>query len=142
MIYTYLTETAMELAYEAYKDKYDFNGVPLVFTYYEIATNMNNEDTTVVALIYGAIKNSGFTLDDLYELNFTKDQIEAVKILNNYYNKSDSKYIEDIKNNKIARKVKIEELEHASEPTRYPNMTELDRERIARYRQIKNYLYN
>lgn len=140
MIYTTLTETAMVIAYHAYENLIDFAEVPLIFTYYEIASNMDSEDEVVVALVYDTIKKNILSYDDLEELGVTSNQIKAIKILNNYQRKNENEALEEIKKNKIARKVKLAELNHALNLSRYPMLKPEDKERLARLKQIRNYL--
>jgi hypothetical protein len=44
-------------------------------------------------------------------------------------------YVRRLKDNPIAAKVKMADLQHNSTAGRIPNMTERDRERLAKYRQ-------
>lgn len=134
MIYTPLTKKALIIAYEAHKDQFDKSGIPYVFHPVHLAEQMNDEYTTCVALLHDVVEDSKYTLQDLIDQGFPNEVIDAVKVLTHNKNIPYIDYIDSIKSNPIARKVKIEDLKHNSDITRLNQITEKDLERIEKYK--------
>lgn len=134
MIYTTLTKKALIIAYEAHKDQFDKSGIPYVFHPVHLAEQMNDEYTTCVALLHDVVEDSKYTLQDLIDQGFPNEVIDAVKVLTHNKNIPYLDYIDSIKSNPIARKVKIEDLKHNSDITRLNQITEKDLERIEKYK--------
>ena len=65
MLYTPATKKAMKLCFEAHKDQVDKSGVPYVFHPFHLAEQMQDEQTTVAALLHDVAEDSGYTLEDL-----------------------------------------------------------------------------
>lgn len=95
---------------------------------------MNDEYTTWVALLHDVVEDSIYTLQDLIDQGFPNEVIDAVKVLTHNKNIPYLDYIDSIKSNPIARKVKIEDLKHNSDITRLNQITEKDLERIEKYK--------
>ena len=52
MIYSPLVYKAMKIAYEAHHDVYDKNGAPYIFHPFTVASSMDDETSTCVALLH------------------------------------------------------------------------------------------
>lgn len=136
MIYTYKTRKAMRLCYRAHEGQEDKSGVPYVFHPLHVAEQMDDEDSTVVALLHDVVEDSDLTLADLEKKKFGAPVIEALRLLT--YDKSVPylDYIRTLKDNPITRKVKLADLEHNSDTSRIPwELTVEDLERLEKYRR-------
>ena len=58
MIYTFLTKKAMKLAYAAHHGQTDKSGVPYIFHPIHLAEQMEDEATTIAALLHDLIEDS------------------------------------------------------------------------------------
>ena len=134
MIYTPLTRKAIHIAYDAHKDTLDDFGIPYVFHPYHLAESMDDEYSTCTALLHDVVEDTNVTFDEL-EKNFSPEVIEGLKLLTHDKNVDYLEYIRKIKNNPIARKVKLADLYHNSDPTRMENPTPKDLERKEKYRK-------
>ena len=65
MLYTPLTKKAIKLAYIAHKDQYDKAGLPYITHPLHLAEYMDDEYTTVTALLHDVVEDTDITLDDL-----------------------------------------------------------------------------
>ena len=81
MLYTPATKKAMKLCFEAHKDQVDKNGVPYVFHPFHLAEQMQDEQTTVAALLHDVAEDSGYTLEDLAAMGFDEAVINALRLL-------------------------------------------------------------
>ena len=63
MIYTPLTNRAMQIAYEAHHGQVDKCGMPYIFHPFHLAEQMEDEVTTVVALLHDVMEDTDYTAD-------------------------------------------------------------------------------
>ena len=118
MIYTEQTKKAMKLCFEAHKDQVDKSGIPYVFHPYHLAEQMTDEDTTVVALLHDVVEDTDYTLEDLEKLGFFPQVIEAVALLTHEEGVPYLEYVARIKDNPVAKAVKLADIEHNSDANR------------------------
>ena len=134
MIYTPETKKAMKLCFEAHKDKTDQSNLPYVFHPFHVAEQMTDEKTTIVALLHDVIEDTSYTLQDLQELGFDQDVLEALALLTHDKNVPYMEYVAKIKPNPIARAVKLADLRHNSDLTRMDEITEAALKRVEKYK--------
>ena len=122
MLYTDLTKRAMMIAYRQHSCQTDKAGLPYIFHPYHLAELMGDDEYAIcVALLHDVVEDTDMTLKDLEYQGFPAEVIVALKCLTHedgvpYL----GAYIETIKANPLARKVKLADLCHASDPTRLP----------------------
>ena len=121
MIYSKDVNKALKLMYEKHKDQVDKQGIPYVFHPFIVANNMETEEETIVALLHDIVEDTDMTLDDLQKLGFSDTVIEAIDTLTHKDNEEYSDYIKRISKNKLATKVKIADLHHNMDITRFTN---------------------
>ena len=133
MIYTPMTKKALKLCFEAHKDQLDKSGLPYVFHPFHLAEEMKDEDTTVVALLHDVVEDSDLTPDDLKAHGFSEKVIEAVALMTHDPATPYMDYVAKIKENPIAKAVKLADLRHNSDMTRLEAPTEWDIRRAEKY---------
>lgn len=133
MFYTALTKQALKLAYDAHKGQTDKSGLPYVFHPFYLACKMDDEYSICVALLHDVIEDSIYTFNDLYNLGFPNEIIDAVRVLTHKKDVSYIDYINEIKKNPLASKVKIEDLKHNSDLSRLNDVTSDDLKRLSKY---------
>ena len=134
MIYTPLTKKAIKLTYEAHKDQYDKSGLPYITHPLHLAEYMDDEYTTVTALLHDVVEDTDITLDDLAK-EFPEEVIEAIKLLTHQKDIPYMDYVAKIKTNSIAKTVKIADLGHNSNLARLNHITDKDLDRIIKYQK-------
>ena len=127
MIYTPLTCEAMKIAYRAHHGQFDKSGIPYIFHPIHLAEQMPDELTTCVALLHDIVEDTNLTLDDLKTV-FPEPVTEAVALMTHQPEVPYPEYILAIKENPIARVVKIADLTHNSDATRLAGIA-IDREK-------------
>ena len=133
MIYTKLTKKALRLCFEAHKAQVDKSGLPYVFHPFHLAEQMTDEDTTVVALLHDVVEDSPYTLDDLRDMGFPERVVAAIGLMTHDDRIPYMDYVAAIRENPIARVVKLADLRHNSDITRLDSVTEWDLARIEKY---------
>ncbi|MBO6092698.1 MAG: HD domain-containing protein [Oscillospiraceae bacterium] len=142
MIYTDRTKKAMKLCYEAHKDQVDKTGVPYVFHPFHVAEQMTDEATTIVALLHDVVEDTDYTLEDIAAEGFGKDILEAVSLMTHEDDVPYLDYVAKLKDNPIARAVKLADLAHNSDLSRIGKIDDETRERLEKYKKAKAILEN
>ena len=142
MIYTEMTKKAIKLMFEKHKDQVDKSGMPYVFHPFHLAEQMDDEETTITALLHDIVEDTDTTFDDLRELVFSDNVINALKLMTHDKNIDYFEYVKNISKNPIARKVKIKDLEHNMDTSRLDEVTDKDLERVKKYKKCYKYLLN
>ena len=140
MIYTEATKQALKLCFEAHKKQVDKSGLPYVFHPFHLAEQMKDENTTVVALLHDVVEDTKYTLDDFKDMGFNKEVIDAIALLTHDENVPYEEYVKNLKHNPIACAVKLADLKHNSDITRYKPVTQKDLKRLEKYRNAIQYL--
>lgn len=135
MIYTPLTKKALKLCFEAHKDQTDKTGLPYVFHPFHLAEQMTDEYTTVTALLHDVVEDTDYTLNDLKEMSYPNEIITALTLLTHDDGSEYMDYVKRLKNNPIARAVKLADLKHNSDLSRYDVIDSYAIKRTAKYQQ-------
>ena len=135
MIYTDNTKKAMKLCYEAHKDQVDKSGLPYVFHPAHVAEQMTDEATTIVALLHDVVEDTDYTLEDLAAEGFGKEILEAVALMTHEDDVPYLDYVAKLKDNPIARAVKLADLAHNSDLSRIGEIDEETRKRLEKYKK-------
>ena len=140
MIYTANTKKALKLCFEAHKDQVDKSGLPYVFHPFHLAEQMTDETTTVVALLHDVVEDTDYTLDDLEKMGFGKEVIDALALLTHDPDVAYMDYVLKIKDNPIAKAVKLADLRHNSDITRLDVLDEKALKRREKYQKAMELL--
>ena len=140
MIYTPETKKAMCLMFEAHKDATDKSGIPYVFHPFHVAEQMDDEISTVVALLHDVVEDTDYTLDDLREMGFSGEVCAALDYMTHREDVPYLDYVRRIRENPVAVKVKLADLAHNSDRTRFDHMTEFDYRREEKYKAAERIL--
>ena len=133
MIYTDYTKKAMKLCFEAHKEQTDKSGMPYVFHPFYLASQMTDETSTVVALLHDVVEDTEITFEDLKQMDFPDEVIEALTLLTHEEGVPYMEYIKKIKENETAKKVKLADLRHNSDLSRLDEITPKALERQQKY---------
>ena len=138
MIYTPLTNKALRFAYNAHHGQLDYNGIPYIFHPVHLAEQMDDEISCCAALLHDVVEDTPVTLDDLRK-DFPEEVVSVVALLTHddsaeYHNQNYFDYVRRIKDNPIARKVKLADIAHNSDQTRCVG-SGLTEEQLSRWRQ-------
>ena len=134
MIYTKKTKLAMKIAYEAHKGQMDKCGVPYIFHPVHLAEQMTDEKTTCVALLHDVVEDTPITFEEISEYGFDEDIIGALRLLTRDLYVPYMDYVAKIKENPIARKVKLADLRHNSDLSRLDGVDERALQRNEKYK--------
>ena len=144
MIYTELTKRAMKIAYEAHHGQVDKGGMPYIFHPYHLAEQMDDEISTCAALLHDVVEDTEVTFEDL-EKHFPPEVMEVLKLLTHADDEDYYVYVRRLKDNPIAKKIKLADIAHNSDQSRLvgtdkdnPKTKEYFRKKYARAIEILN----
>lgn len=114
MYYSEMVKKAVNIMFEAHKGDFDKGGYPYVFHPFYLATKVDGENETCVALLHDVVEDHGdkYNFEYLEKEGFNKEIIDALKVLTHKKDVPYMDYIVEISKNDIAKKVKIEDLKH------------------------------
>lgn len=135
MIYTALTKKAMKLAFQAHKNQVDKSGMPYVFHPFHLAEQMTTEETAVVALLHDVVEDTDCTLQDLIAMGYPASVTDALALMTHDKSVPYLDYIAKIKDNPIAKAVKLADLRHNSDLSRLDTVDEKAIRRVEKYKK-------
>ncbi len=124
MIYTAGMKKTLKLCFEAHKEQVDKSGAPYVFHPFHLAEQMKDERSTIVALLHDVVEDTDYTFDDLRNMGFDEEVIDALVLMTHEKSVPYMAYVEKTKANPIAHAVKLADLQHNSDLSRVDHVDE------------------
>lgn len=123
----------MKLCFKAHKEQVDKSGIPYVFHPIHLAEQMEDEDTTVVALLHDVIEDTEYTIKDLEDMGFNQNVTAAISLMTHAEGVPYMDYVAQIKENPIAKIVKLADLKHNSDISRLDTVDAKAMARVEKY---------
>lgn len=133
MIYTPMTRKAMRIAYDAHAGQVDKTGLPYIYHPVHLAESMTDENSVITALLHDVIEDTNLTIDELAREGFHEDVLTALTLLTHNPAEEYMDYISRISTCPLARKIKLADLRHNSDPTRLDSVDEKTARRFEKY---------
>ena len=140
MLYSENIKKAALLSYKAHEGQYDKGGYPYFMHPLHLAEQMDDEASICVALLHDVVEDTDYTIEDIATLGFSEEIVAAVACLTKPEQMPYMDYIKEIKKNPLATKVKLADLDHNSDISRLPEISEKAMQRVKKYREAKDYL--
>lgn len=134
MIYTKLTKEAINIAYNAHIDQVDKFGIPYIFHPMHVAEEMDTEIECIVAILHDVVEDTDITFEYL-EKFFSKEVINSIKLLTHDKSVDYIEYIKKLKEDPVARKVKMADIRHNSDTSRLKHIKIKDILRLKKYKK-------
>ena len=136
VLYTDATKAALKICYEAHSGQVDKSELPYVFHPFHLAEQMETESEICVALLHDVLEDTDLSPSDLIAAGIPQDYVDTLLLLTHAPDIPYLDYVENLKSNPVARKVKIADLKHNSDLTRLNGEpTEKDLQRVDKYRK-------
>lgn len=141
-IYQYLSlkKKAEIIARKAHTGQVDKAGEDYFNHPKRVADNFYEDDDIIVALLHDVIEDTSVTLDQLKNEGFSKAILNALDAITKREGESYDQFIERVKDNPIALKVKLADLRDNMDILRLPVLNDKDLQRIAKYHKAYKYL--
>jgi len=133
-------EMALSIAIKAHEGQKDKAGAPYLLHVLRVMMSVEKMDEKTVALLHDVVEDSETTIGELTKAGFPKKILKAVELLTKTDKKPYEDYIQEIKNNDLARAVKLADLKDNMNITRLKQVTVSDKLRIKKYKAAYNLL--
>ncbi len=128
-----MIETALEIALKAYAGQTDKAGKTYILHPLRIMHQMDTEAEMAVALLHDVIEDSDFTAQDLLDAGIPAEVVEAVQMLTKQDGESYMAFIDRVKPNPLAAKVKKADIEDNINVLRLSKVIDTDLQRVSKY---------
>ena len=130
-------ETALEIALKAHKGQVDKNGVSYILHPMAVAAQLDTLELKTIAILHDTIEDTNVTAEHLLERGIPKNIVEVVQLLSKPKDEEYESYLRRVKENPLARQVKLADLAHNTSPERASGLNE---KRRAKYELAKRIL--
>lgn len=124
---------AIALAAQYHEGQTDKGGRPYIFHPLRLMLKALTEDEQIVAVLHDTIEDTDLTLDDLRRDGFSSEIVEAVDRLSRRDDETYHEFILRIKENRLAARVKILDIQDNMDLTRIKKPSDKDRKRLEKY---------
>ena len=131
---------SMVFAEECHRGDVDKSGVMYILHPLRVMRQMDSETEKIVGVLHDVVEDTPVTLQILKEKGYSQEIVDAVDCLTKREEESYEDFIERCKQNPIALKVKIADLEDNMDIRRLDVLTEKDMEKLNRYLRAWRYL--
>ena len=132
-------ELAYAIAERAHFGQVDKAGKMYILHPLTVSHNVCSDVAKVVGLLHDVAEDSNIGVPALRVL-FGDEVADALECLTHGKNESYEAYIRRIATNKVATEVKIADLNHNMDLSRLPFVSEVDVERVEKYRKARKFL--
>jgi len=133
-------ERAIALAAEAHAGQVDKAGEAYILHPLRLMLSLDTEVERKLAVLHDVVEDSGITLEQLRSEGFGEDVLSAIDALTNRDGESKMDAAARAKRNPIALRVKLADNADNQDMTRLGDPTDEDRERLAEYRRVREFL--
>ncbi len=129
-------EKAIALAVEAHRGQVDKAGVAYILHPLRLMLASCSEEEQIVAVLHDTVEDTDVTFDTLREMGFSERVLAALECLTHLPEDAYEDYIQRLKSNPLARKIKLLDLEDNMNVRRLDRQpSRRDWERLKKYRQ-------
>jgi (p)ppGpp synthase/HD superfamily hydrolase len=126
-------QRAIEIAVLAHRGQLQKDGLPYVLHPLSLMFSVKSVDAKMAAVLHDVVEDTEITHDDLQKEGFPKSVLEAVHCLTHRDGEAYDNYIERIKQDEIAREVKLADLRDNMSMPRIPELADRDLARMKKY---------
>ena len=133
-------ELALAIAQKAHAKQVDKSGVPYIQHCLAVSNGCHTREGKIAGLLHDVLEDTDMTRRDLEEAGIETIICDIVELVTKTQPYNEKAYFKRIKENPIAREVKIADLRHNSDLSRLKNITEKDLRRNQKYQKELKYL--
>ena len=136
-------QKAKEMAENAHRGQIDKSGKAYIFHPIRVSQMGKTEEERIVGLLHDVVEDTDLTLQDLKDVDFSQEIVEAVDAITKRKGETRVDYLTRVKANKLARAVKIYDIEDNASPIRLNSLSGEVQERLQnKYDFAKHFLKN
>ncbi|MDA2384622.1 GTP pyrophosphokinase [Bacillus cereus] len=131
---------AHEISKNAHAGQVDKAGVDYIKHPEAVASFVNTAEEKATAYLHDVLEDTEITAADLLSAGIPHNVVEAVQVLTKEKYTSYFEYLSKVKENSLARTVKLADLKHNSDRSRLARITDKDLKRLEKYRKAIQFL--
>ena len=135
-----MLQRAIEIALKAHNNQTDKAGLPYLLHVFQVMSRGKNEDEKITALLHDVLEDSNMTFEQLLAEGFPPRILAAVRCLTRNEGESYEAFIERVKSNSLATRVKLCDLEDNMDIRRLSSLSEKDMDRLNKYLKAYRHL--
>ena len=135
-------ENAISIATQAHEGQSDKAGDPYILHPLRVMMKMTTEAERITAVLHDVIEDTDWTIERLRREGFHTEILDALDCLTKEDCEEYGEFIERVKLNPLAVKVKMADLEDNLDVARLKNVTEADTKRLEKYKYALLMLVN
>lgn len=135
-----MIDTAIEIATICHRNQKDLGGEFYILHPIRLMMKMQTNEEKIVAILHDVIEDSEMNISFIRAAGFSEDVIEALEYLTKRKGELYGNYIKRLSKNKIAKKVKVADLEDNMNIKRLSKLTDNSYKRFKKYHQAWSYL--
>lgn len=135
-----MLEKAIQIALEAHKEQTDKAGAPYLLHLIRVMNAGQTENEKICGILHDLVEDTPWTFEDLRREGFSEEVIRALVCVTKQPNEPYTHFIERIKKNSLATKVKLNDLRDNMNITRLTFITEEDTQRLNKYLRAYHFL--
>ncbi len=124
---------AIQIAVSAHKEQVDKSGQPYILHLIRVMDAGETEQEKICGVLHDLVEDTDWTFEKLENEGFSEKIISALKCVTKQENEAYNVFINRIKANPLAIKVKLNDLRDNMDITRLVYITEKDTERLNKY---------
>ncbi|MBK5424392.1 HD domain-containing protein [Bacillus sp. TH30] len=131
---------AHEIAKKAHVGQVDKAGMDYIKHPETVASFVNTTEEKATAYLHDVLEDTEITAADLLSAGIPHNVVEAVQVLTKEKYMPYFEYLSRVKENFLARTVKLADLKHNSDRSRLARITDKDLKRLEKYRKAIQFL--
>ena len=135
-----MVNLALSIARQAHEGQLDKAGVDYIKHPIYVASQVETEEEKTVALLHDVLEDSSVTAEELLIAGLPETVVTTVQVLTKQTGQDYQTYLQAVKSNPLACRVKLADLKHNSDLSRLTSITEKDRERLKKYKKAIDFL--
>lgn len=130
-----ILEKAIQIAVLAHNGQVDKGGQPYILHPISVMMKMDTIEEKIVAILHDSIEDSNIKKEELIAFGIPKKLVDEIDLLTRKNGDSYMQYISKVKTGKIAKKVKLADLETNMDLNRIGKPTKTDFDRVKKYKK-------
>lgn len=126
-------ERAIALACRVHAGQRDKAGKAYILHPLRLMLRFDDAESQMVAVLHDVVEDAGITLDDLRALGIPEPVLAAIDCLSKREGEGYEAFIERIRPNPLARRVKLADIRDNLDVSRLPHLDDKDLARVAKY---------
>lgn len=131
---------ATKIAQEAHRGQWDRNGMPYILHPIRVMNAGKSWEEKMVGILHDVVEDSEYTIQDLANENFPEHILQAVDAMTKKENQSYQEYLDTLKKNALAVRVKLNDLTDNMDIRRLNDLRDEDVMRLRKYLKAYNEL--